>query len=174
MERKEELNNYSQFQKTKNSSWFLMSGGGSETTLKKRECVQLHLICMQVNSKYKASLIVMQSQSNYNYKSILVYQDHVTNLYCCGLWELKLQRKWMFLLFWILPAVQNDIGHDLCNYIIQEVLKIWSKLKIVHWKVRQGSVERAYKSGYWRHANTWTETNHITHWLEAIALISSW
>jgi len=120
---------------------------------KKNGLVPKPMIFSKMNSRDKVDLIDMQSQTDGEYRFIMVYQDHIIKF--VRIRALKTKRaeevaKHIIDIFCIFGApmiLQSDNGREFVNQIINDLKCMWDNLKIVHGKPRhsqsQGSVERA-------------------------------
>lgn len=75
----------------------------------------------------------------------------------------------IFTIFGAPCILHSDNGREFTNYVINEVFKMWCKLKIVH-SQSQGSVKRANQYIKIMLA-TWLETSKTTHWSKGLKFI---
>jgi hypothetical protein len=98
-------------------------------------------------------LVDMSAHPSNGFKYILCAQDHFSNF--CRILPLTSKRASevaynllinFFLVFGAPMILQSDNGREFVNRVIEELVKLWPSLKIVHGRARhpqsQGSVER--------------------------------
>ncbi|XP_035207888.1 KRAB-A domain-containing protein 2-like [Stegodyphus dumicola] len=138
--------------------------------MRKKGIVIKPMVFPRLNSRCHVDLIDFQSQSDGNYKFILVYQDHFTKFVILRPLQTKRAEENamhflnIFLLFGAPRVLQSDSGRDFCSKLIDDLKITWPELKIVHGKPRhsqsQGSVERA-----------WMQDNQSTSWSHGVKFI---
>jgi hypothetical protein len=138
------------------------------------------ILSKELNSRGQVDLIDMQSQSDGDYKFIMVYQDHLTKF--CFLKALKSKRSEevaynLIDIFAIIGAptiLHSDNGREFCNQVIEELASLWDDIKLVHGRPRhsqsQGSVERANRD-IEEMLSGWLKDNETTKWSEGLRFV---
>lgn len=111
------------------------------------------MVSSELNSRCQVDLIELQSHRDGEYKSIMVYQDHLTKFVQLQPLKTKTAEEVayhlleIFLTFGAPAILQSDNGREFCNQVISELCTMWKDVKIVYGKPRHsqthGSVERA-------------------------------
>jgi hypothetical protein len=111
------------------------------------------ILSKEINSRGQVDLMDFQSNSDGNYKFLMVYQDHLTKF--CNIRALTSKHASevafnlieVFTLFGAPHILQSDNGSEFTALVISELKLMWPELVIVHGKPRhpqsQGSVERS-------------------------------
>lgn len=111
------------------------------------------ILSKEFNSRGQVDLMDFQSNSDGNYKFLMVYQDHLTTF--CNIRALTSKHASevafnlieVFTLFGAPHILQSDNGREFTALVISELKLMWPELVIVHGKPRhpqsQGSVERS-------------------------------
>lgn len=125
-------------------------------------------------------LIDYQSQSDDEYKFIMVYQDHLTKFVVLKALKTKRAEEVaeniidIFTLLGAPTVLQSDNGREFSNEIIGNLKNMWSTLKIVHGSPRhsqsQGSVERANQD-IENILTTWMMENNCSHWSKGLRYV---
>ncbi|XP_045511256.1 KRAB-A domain-containing protein 2-like [Colias croceus] len=149
-------------------------------SLPKKGLVVKPIISNELNSRCQVDLVDMQSQSDGEFKFIMVYQDHLTKFVQLRCLKSKRAEEVayhlldIFTTFGAPSILQSDNGREFANKVVKEVCAMWPELKIVHGKPRhsqsQGSVERANQDVE-KMLCTWLESNKTTKWSEGIRFI---
>lgn len=146
----------------------------------KRGVVSKPILHKAFNSRGQMDLIDMQSQSFYDFRYIMNYQDHLTKFVILRPLKTKNAKEIAFNLVDIFtifgaPAIlHSDNGREFVNKIIIAINEMWGDIKIVHGKPRnsqlQGSIERANRDIDDMLA-TWMAENNSTDWPTALKFI---
>ncbi|XP_055924454.1 KRAB-A domain-containing protein 2-like [Argiope bruennichi] len=146
----------------------------------KKGIVVKPMISSELNSRCQVDLIDLQSNSDGEYKFIMVYQDHLTKF--VQLRPLKTKRAEevayhvlpIFLTFGAPAILQSDNGREFSNQVISEICAMWKDVKIVHGKLRhsqtQGSVERANQD-IQNMLTAWMNDNNTNKWSEGLPFV---
>lgn len=149
-------------------------------TKKKRGLVSKPILHSEMKSKCQVDLIDFQTQSDGNFKFIMVYQDHLTKfvllraLQSKRATEVAYHLNDIFLTIGAPCILQSDNGREFVNNVISELASLWPELKIVHGKPRhsqsQGSVERANQD-IENMIGSWMKDNVSTKWSEGLRYV---
>ncbi|XP_055924524.1 KRAB-A domain-containing protein 2-like [Argiope bruennichi] len=144
----------------------------------KKDIVEKPMISSELRSQ--VDLIDLQSNSDGEYKFIMVYQDHLTKF--VQLRPLKTKRAEevayrvlpIFLTFGAPAILQSDNGREFSNQVISEICAMWKDVKIVRGKPRhsqtQGSVERANQD-IQNMLTAWMNDNNTNKWSEGLPFV---
>ena len=100
------------------------------------------ILSKEFNSRGQVDLIDMQSQSYNDYKFIMTYQDHLTKFTILNALRTKTAEEVainllnIFTVFRAPAILQFNNGREFYNSIINELIKMWKGMKIVHGKPR--------------------------------------
>ncbi|XP_055932879.1 KRAB-A domain-containing protein 2-like [Argiope bruennichi] len=145
-----------------------------------KDIVVKPMISSEINSRCQVDLIDLQSNSEGEYKFIMVYQDHLTKF--VQLRPLKTKRAEevayhvlpIFLTFGAPAILQSDNGREFSNQVVSEICAMWKDVKIVHGKPRhsqtQGSVERANQD-IQNMLTAWMNDNNTNKWSEGLPFV---
>lgn len=146
----------------------------------KKGIVVKPMVSSELNSRCQVDLIDLQSNSDGEYKFIMVYQDHLTKF--VQLRPLKTKRAEevahhvlsIFLTFGAPAILQSDNGREFSNQVISELCAMWKDVKIVHGKPRhsqtQGSVERANQD-IQNMLSAWMNDNDTNKWSDGLPFV---
>ncbi|KAL1516546.1 hypothetical protein ABEB36_000452 [Hypothenemus hampei] len=121
------------------------------------------------NSRCQIDLIDYQSQTDGNYKFVLVYQDYLTKFIILRPLQTKRAEEIayhlmdIFAIFGAPAILQSDNGREFCNEIIGELRSLWPQIKLVHGNPNQISAESA-KQDVQNMLNTWLLENETNNW----------
>ena len=147
---------------------------------KKKGVVVKPIIHEQMNCRGQVDLIDYQSSPSYDFKWVMVYQDHLTKF--CLLRALLTKRAQevalhlfdFFTMFGAPSILHSDNGREFVNRIIENLEALWPGLKIVHGKPRhsqsQGSVERANQD-IENMLACWMGDNNTDKWSDGLKVI---
>lgn len=131
------------------------------------------LLFKELNARGQVDLIDYQSQSDGDYRFVMVYQDHLTKFVVLKALTSKkakevAQNLIPIFTFMGAPSVlQSDNGREFVNEVITNLKELWPSLNIVHGAPRhsqsQGSVERANQDVE-NMITSWMATNKSPHW----------
>ncbi|CAF1686885.1 unnamed protein product [Rotaria magnacalcarata] len=138
------------------------------------------VISNDFNARGQVDLVDMQLCPDGPYKLIVNYQDHFTKF--CILRPLKTktacevayQLLEIFTILGVPVILQSDSGREFVAKIIQELVDMWSGVKIVHGRARypqsQGSVERC-KQDIKQLIGTWIRENQSKKWSHGLRFV---
>jgi hypothetical protein len=104
-------------------------------TKKKKGLVSKPILYSEMNSCCQVDLTDMESQTDHEFKFIMVYQDHLTKfvllraLQSQRVEEVAYQLTDIFLTFGAPCILHSDNGREFINSVIAKLTTLWSELK---------------------------------------------